>query len=302
MNTARRTKTSMPYRPAPTPPGETSPSRMLTSGTAPPPGVKLSCEEIDGAGRRAGGRGRERAPRSRRRSAPPCPPCWRPRPRRGGCRCTSKYVAVADGPGPQHEHGEEDRPALPLVPDEAAEGVGEREGDEQQGEDLEEVGEAGRVLERMGRVRVDDAAAVRAQLLDRLLAGDRARGRWSASRPPRWSRRPGPRSVCTTPRPASTTASTSASGSRTRVTPRVRSTQKLPMVSAALAREAADQGDGDRHADRGRDEVLHGEPGHLDEVAHRRLAGVVLPVGVGDEAHGGVEGEERRHRLDRRSG
>ena len=46
MNTARSTKMSMPYRPAPTPPGETSPSSMLTSGTAPPPGVKLSCEEI----------------------------------------------------------------------------------------------------------------------------------------------------------------------------------------------------------------------------------------------------------------
>ncbi len=44
MNTASRTKISMPYRPAPTPPGETSPSSMLTSGTAPPPGVKLSCE------------------------------------------------------------------------------------------------------------------------------------------------------------------------------------------------------------------------------------------------------------------
>ncbi len=67
-----------------------------------------------------------------------------------------------------------------------------------------------------------------------------------------------------------------------------------------MAREAADQGDGDRHADRGRGEVLHGEPGHLRQVAHRRFAAVVLPVRVGDEAHGGVEGEERRDRLHRR--
>ena len=42
MKTESRAKTSIPYSPAPTPPGETSPSIMFTSGTAPPPGVKLS--------------------------------------------------------------------------------------------------------------------------------------------------------------------------------------------------------------------------------------------------------------------
>ena len=31
-------------------------------------------------------------------------------------------------------------------------------------------------------------------------------------------------------------------------------------------------------------------------MAHRRLAAVVLPVGIGDEGDGGVEGELRRHR------
>ena len=72
------------------------------------------------------------------------------------------------------------------------------------------------------------------------------------------------------------------------------------MVTGSLASEATDQGHGNGHADRGRGEVLHGEPSHLDEMAHRRLAAVVLPVGVGDEADGGVEREERRHRLDRR--
>ena len=42
MKTARTAKTSIPYRPAPTPPGVTSPSWMRTSGTMPPIGVKLS--------------------------------------------------------------------------------------------------------------------------------------------------------------------------------------------------------------------------------------------------------------------
>ncbi len=46
MNTASRTKISIPYRPAPTPPKTTSPSWMLTSGTMPPSGVKLSCIEL----------------------------------------------------------------------------------------------------------------------------------------------------------------------------------------------------------------------------------------------------------------
>jgi hypothetical protein len=40
---------------------------------------------------------------------------------------------------------------------------------------------------------------------------------------------------------------------------------------------------------------VEGEADHLDEVAQRALAAVVLPVGVGGEAHGGVEGEVRRH-------
>ena len=43
MKTVSTTITSMPYRPAPTPPKTTSPSWMLTSGTRPPSGVNESC-------------------------------------------------------------------------------------------------------------------------------------------------------------------------------------------------------------------------------------------------------------------
>ena len=35
---------------------------------------------------------------------------------------------------------------------------------------------------------------------------------------------------------------------------------------------------------------------HLHEIGQRAFAAVVLPVGVGDEAHRRVEGEIRRHR------
>ena len=51
---------------------------------------------------------------------------------------------------------------------------------------------------------------------------------------------------------------------------RVRSTQKLPSRSVCVAGEAADQRDRDGDADGGRQEVLHGQPGHLDGVARGR--------------------------------
>ena len=70
--------------------------------------------------------------------------------------------------------------------------------------------------------------------------------------------------------------------------------QVLPEVAeraAAAGDDAADQGDDDGDPDRGGDEVLHRQAGHLGEVGERRLAAVVLPVGVGDEGGGGVEAE-----------
>ena len=70
----------------------------------------------------------------------------------------------------------------------------------------------------------------------------------------------------------------------------MRSTQKLPISRVESVPKAADQRHQGRHAGRGRDEILHREPEHLGQVAHRRLAAVALPVGVGGEAHGRVEG------------
>ncbi len=46
MKTASTAITMIPYRPEPTPPKITSPSCMLTIGTSPPSGVKLSCIEL----------------------------------------------------------------------------------------------------------------------------------------------------------------------------------------------------------------------------------------------------------------
>ena len=71
---------------------------------------------------------------------------------------------------------------------------------------------------------------------------------------------------------------------------RVTSTQKLPMVLHGRAREAADERDRQHDAGGGGEEVLVRQAQHLHEVGQRAFAAVVLPVGVGDEAHRRVEG------------
>ena len=64
---------------------------------------------------------------------------------------------------------------------------------------------------------------------------------------------------------------------------------EVPEPVAAADDDAADQSHQRADADGRGDEVLHRQPRHLGEVAERRLAPVVLPVGVGDERRRGVE-------------
>src|SRR6266545_3031276 len=70
--------------------------------------------------------------------------------------------------------------------------------------------------------------------------------------------------------------------------------ERLGAAGAGLAGEAARQRQGDADADGSRGEVVPRKPRHLREVAHRALAAVVLPIRVGREAGGGVEGEVGR--------
>jgi len=167
---------------------------------------------------------------------------------------------------------------------------------------MDQVRPRRRVLERVGGVGVEEPAAVGAEHLDRLLRGDRsARDRLRRS------------------------------GEGVRVDEAVqvlddaagqqdhrghdRHRQQQPTEAARevdpevadralpAPREAAHERDGDRDADGGGDEVLHGEAGELHEVAHGRLGRVRLPVGVGDEGCRGVERQALRHgREPERSG
>ena len=169
------------------PPGLTSPSIMWTSGTAPPSGVKLSWAEltapVDVPVVEAANRPDVAVPK--RTSLPSMLPPTAP------IACELRVAAVlevhreAGGADPDREHDREQHPALALVLDEPPVGVGERERDHQEDEDLEQVREPVRVLERMRGVGVVGAAAVLAELLDRLLARDRAAGDRLRRRPAR---------------------------------------------------------------------------------------------------------------------
>ena len=90
---------------------------------------------------------------------------------------------VAPGLGPRRDagpdeeeepHRPEDGPAVARLPGHRAERVREPRRDREDEEHLEEVRGGGRVLVGVGGVRVEEAAAVRPELLDRLLRGDRA--------------------------------------------------------------------------------------------------------------------------------
>ena len=192
-------------------------------------------------------------------------------------------------PAPQHAHHGEQDVALPGVAHHDPERPGEADRDHQQQEDLHQVRERVRVLERVRGVGVEDPAAVRAQLLDRLLR-----------------RRPGASAIVDEP---PSTPVTSTPACRLIVTPQRHehdrghegdrqqhagdpADQVDPEVADPVGRgadETADQRHRDRHADRRGDEVLHGQPGHLHEVAHDGLRHVRLPVRVGHERDRGVE-------------
>ena len=106
------------------------------------------------------------------------------------------------------------------------------------------------------------------------------------------------RAICSVPCETRSRPTTMEIGSRMYSRERVRSTQKLPSCAARPRHEPADHRDQHGHADGGRDEVLHGQAGHLRDVRHRRLAAVVLPVRVRHERRGGVEGDVPRGRAE----
>lgn len=181
-----------------------------------------------------------------------------------------------------------------------------------------------RVLERMGGIGVEEPAAVGAELLDALLGGERAHRQRLRVGGKRFLRRIAGRILERVARRVGLllligqrlrrayilvgaevldhTLRHERNGEHQRERHQdieCRAREIHPHVADSVrtvAREPADQRNRHHNAAGSREEVLHREPEHLREIAHRRLAGVSLPVGVGGEAHGGVEGRVRRER------
>ena len=174
--------TSIPYMPAPMPPGVISPSSHVEQRDEAGDRLDAVVPGVDRAGAGAGRDGHEQAADAPRRSGPPCPPCCRAppgrrRPGTAGCRRTRRASRTTAPTSRIDRHGAEDRPALALVAGVPPERVGQRERDDSRiANDLEPVRQRRRALERVGRVGVEEPAAVVAQLLDPLLGGDRAEG------------------------------------------------------------------------------------------------------------------------------
>src|SRR5215813_6696744 len=152
-NTVTMARINRPYMPAPIPPGTISPSAMSSSAMPPPNAVSESWKQF---------------------TAP--------------VEVTVVDAANSEHPGvpnleeadpsdrgrpEDHHHGDQDVP-LPVAADHLAERARQAERNQQDQEDLEDVRERVGVLERMGRVGVEEAAAVVAHLLDDLLRGHRA--------------------------------------------------------------------------------------------------------------------------------
>ena len=303
----------MPIRPTPTPPGEISPNFMCTIGADPAERRERVVHAVDGAGRGAGGRGGEQAARGGAEAhllALHVPARLRRRDRLVDAERGQLRVAVLLG---EHRQRRESRRGCPPSR-RAAPGPGacpstrlpnvttKANGISRSVKISRKLVNAVRVLERVRRVGVVEAAAVGAELLDRLLRRERPPGMCCVGdlgrRGRSWSRGVAALEVLDDAlRHRARRRTRAHSGSRMRMIVRVRSTQKLPRVRGAASGDAADERHDDRHAGRRRHEVLHREADHLREVAHRQLAREPLPVGVGHEADRDVERTQRRHRA-----
>ncbi len=184
MNTASRTYSSIEYSPVPMPPKITSLAERLAIGTAPPMPVKDSIALFTAP--------HEVTVVTVSNSAEPAMPkrCSLPSmlPPAGarddvrvqaGRVLRGRAVRLGDvgdrrGAEEHHHHHAVDRVALTAVAGHPPVHEHERRRDDQHEQHLEEVGERRRVLERVRRVDVEEAAAVGAELLDHLLRGHRA--------------------------------------------------------------------------------------------------------------------------------
>ena len=195
----------------------------------------------------------------------------------------------------QNAHHREDGPALALVADHAAKHIGEAGAEREDRNHMDIVSECCRALIGMRGIRIEEAAAVGAQMLDHHLRGDGALrdGLLGA-----FERRRVDISAEILRHALPDEHDRTDDADRHQHIERA-ARDIDPEVAHRLCRrtgKAADQRDRNHDAGRPRQKVLVREAEHLHEIRQRALTTVVLPVGVSDEADGGIESKVGRHR------
>lgn len=216
-------------------------------------------------------------------------------------QCGHERIALRLGPidhghaaDQKHGHRGQKGAALPLGPDHAPEGDGQRGGQDEHRPDRKHVRQCRGVFERMGRVGVEEAAAIGPKLLDSLLAGHRPE-RDGLARALKCRRLHPTRQGLRHPerdegqRNDDGQRQENVKGGPGQIDPEV------AKQDGPRPRKGPRHGHRQRDAGRRRQEVMDGKPRHLAEMAHRGFARIGLPVGVGEEADRRIEGEIGGH-------
>ena len=197
----------------------------------------------------------------------------------------------------KNAHGREDSAPLAHIADDAAESEHGGDGDQQQRPDLQDVGPGVRILERMRRIGVEEAAAVGAEFLDDFLARHRPDRNglfrsFEGCRVDGAGKRLGHAQSDKDEREDERNRQKNVEADAGHIDPEIADGR------GGGADESAHQRESHCETGRRRQEVVHGKAEHLGQMAHRGLAAIVLPVGVGDEADRGVEREIRRDGVE----
>ena len=185
--------------------------------------------------------------------------------------CCSAGRLTADADREDREHRGEHHPAVPASRDHLPEHEDLSRRDQQDRQHLEEIRQAVRILEGVGRVRVVVPAAVRPELLHRDLRRDRAARDRLLSALKRRRRRVRVERLRYALRDQNRGEDHAERQQDVGQRP-VEVDPEVADVAPRAARDAANDSGEDGHADRRRDEVLDGEAGHLRQVRHGRLA------------------------------
>ena len=194
----------------------------------------------------------------------------------------------------QNRHDGEQRPPLFAIADHLAEGVGQSRADRKDREHLEQIGQRRRILIRMRRVGVHEAAAVGAELLDDFLRRDRPLRDRLRSALERLRIHVRTEVI----RHALPDEKQREDKRERKQHPQRRAREIDPEIAdrlGAAPRETANHRRRHRDSRRRRKKVVRRQPDHLRQVAQRLLARICLPVGVGRKARRRIERQSRRH-------